>query len=528
MHRRWHWLAVFLGLSLFLASFAVVADLTVVWGEDRDDLATLDPRITQSRHELQVIRQVFDSLITMDDQGRPVPWLAESWEVAEDFTSITFHLKPGIMFHDGTPCNADAFKFTYDSIADPATGSQAAIDYLGPYKQTVVHDELSFTVEYTRPYGAMISGFVLAYLGPVSPTAIQANGDAWFAENPVGTGPFKFVEWVRRSHITLTKNAEYNWAPANALHNGPAYIDTLGFKFIKENSTRAAALETGEIHVGDLMDPLDVMSFEDNSDFDVFLGRVGGVPVSMYLNTSRFPTSELAVRRAIFYALDLPTIVDNVFFGYLNAATGVLASSTFCYWDGAEGYYEYNPATAEQILADAGWVDTNGDGIRDKNGTPLSIYCPIIFKQTLMVAVQAELKKVGIDLNVENVTKARQDELIMNNQYEAGLVRWVATDPSVLGILMHTTNIPAPGYFKFNWQHFSSSVVDGMLAKAESATSPSERCEIYATLQELVLDLGLIVPLQETTQTVVYASNLTGLRWEVGNYQALFYDVQAD
>lgn len=526
MLKRWKPFLCLLGLIVLLGSVAASAQLKVIWGEDRDDLATLDPRITQSRHEIQVIRQIFDSLITMDDNGNAVGWLAESWDVADDFTSVTFKLRPGILFHDGTPCNADAFKFTYDSIADPALGSQAAIDYLGPYQETVVVDDLTFTVKWTRPYAAWESAFVLTYLAPVSPTAIRQNGDAWFAEDPVGTGPFKFAEWVRRSHIDLIKNADYDWAPGNALHQGPAYIDILGFKFINENSTRAAALRTGEIHVGDLMDPIDVMEFESEPGFNVTLGRVGGVPVTMYLNTSRFPTNDLAVRRAVFYALDRETIVDNVFFGYLNAAKGVLSSSTFCYWEGSEDYYTYDPAMAEQILADAGWVDSNGDGIREKDGQRLEIYCPIIFKATLMTAVQAELKKVGIDLNVENVTKARQDELIMNNEYEAGLVRWVATDPNVLGILMHSSNIPAPGYFKFNWQRYASSIVDGLLADAESATTPSERCAIYATLQEIVLDQALMVPLQETTQTVVYASNLEGLRWEVGNYQAIFYDVQ--
>ena len=132
MLKRWKAFLCLLGVIVLLGSVAASAQLKVVWGEDRDDLATLDPRITQSRHEIQVIRQIFDSLITLDDDGNVVGWLAESWDVADDFTSVTFKLHPGILFHDGTPCNAAAFKFTYDSIADPALGSQAAIDYLGP------------------------------------------------------------------------------------------------------------------------------------------------------------------------------------------------------------------------------------------------------------------------------------------------------------------------------------------------------------------------------------------------------------
>ena len=155
------WVIIAALLGLVLGTVPVVGQVTVVWGED-NELATLDPRITQSRHELQVIRQIFDSLITLDENGKPVPWLAESWEIAPDYTWIQFKLREGIKFHDGTPCNAEAFKFTYDSIANPELGSQAAIDYLGPYKETVVIDELTFRVVFTKPYAGMLSAFPVA------------------------------------------------------------------------------------------------------------------------------------------------------------------------------------------------------------------------------------------------------------------------------------------------------------------------------------------------------------------------------
>jgi len=502
-----------------------VAAETMVWGEDRD-MKTLDPRITQSRHELQVIRQIFDSLITLDAEGNAVPWLAESWDVAPDFTSVTFHLKPGITFHDGTPCDAEAFKFTFDSIADPELGSQAAIDYLGPYEGTEVLDALRFTVHYTRPYAAWKSAFCLSYLAPVSPTAIQEGGNAAFAANPVGTGPFKFEEWITRESITLVKNEAYAWAPETALHQGAPYIDELVFKIIPESLTRVGALETGEIDVADLLPPLDVQDLSGNPDFTVMLGRVAGIPLTMYLNTSRPPTNDINVRRAIMYGLDQAAIVENVYFGYLGPAYSLLAPTTPCYWEGAATYYEYSPEKARALLESAGWVDSDGDGIREKDGQPCAIFTPIGFKGDLMTAVQAELRKIGIDMVIENVTGSREVDLVMNNEYEVTLVRWVATDPVVLDIILDSTNISSPGYFKFNQHRVASDLIDQLLADAVVADTPEARCSVYELIQRIVLDQAWLVPLQETTQTVVHAADIEGLRFEIGNYQVVFYDAR--
>ena len=521
------------GVVLFAAfiSLVAVADkppamgkITLVWAEDQN-ITTLDPRISQSRHEFQVMNQIFDRLLTFDEDMKPVPWLAKSWEINEDYTAITFWLREGVKFHDGTPLTAEAFKFTFDSIVDPALGSMMAVDMLGPYKQTVVHDDLSFTVEFSRPYAAMLIAFGCGYppLGPVSPTAIKEKGDAWFAEHPVGTGPFKFVEWVRGSHIILERNEEYNWGPMNLEHQGPPFIERIVIKEIRDASTRAAALWAGEVDVADSIPPIEALQFSRDPDYVLFVGRVSGIPVTMYLNTTRFPTDDLRVRRAICYAINREAIAHHLYYGFVRPAYGPLTETTPCYWPGVKELYPYDPQMAVKLLEEAGWTEVGPDGIRIKDGSRLEIYCPIIFHQELMMAVQGDLRKVGIDLKVDFVTKAKQDELVMNNQYEAGLVRWVAVDPVVLLVLYHSSNIPAPGYFKFNWSRINSPQLDNLLAEAEAALSPSQRCAVYEEIQRLSREMALDVPLIETTQIVVHKKGLTGLRYDVGNHQVLFY-----
>lgn len=510
-------------LALVSWSVVVAAQKTLVWGEDRD-MKTLDPRITQSRHELQVIRQIFDNLVTIDDSGKVLPWLAESWEINQDYSAITLHLRKGVSFHDGTPFNAEAVKVTFDTIANPKLGSQAAIDYLGPYDGTTVVDEFTAIVRFKRPYSAVLVAFASSYLGIVSPTALAALGDAGFAQAPVGTGPFKFVEWVRGSHIKLARFDAYNWAPPNALHQGPAKIDEVLIRMILDGSTRVGALETGEIDVSDMVPPLDTLSFRDDPNYKVLLGRVAGIPLTMFLNTSHAPLDDINVRRAVYYALDRAKLADSVYFGLTQPAYSIITPSTPCYWSGAESMYPYDPDKARRLLEEAGWVDANGDGIREKNGVPLKLFTAISLHPEFMPAVQGELKKVGIDMQIENVTGSREVDLAMNNQYEVMLVRWVAIDPSVLEVLLYSGNIPAPGYFKFNQQRYADPYIDQLLADAEAAATPEMRCSVYEELQQIALNAALLVPLFETTQTVVHKAAITGLRYDIGNYQVIFYD----
>src|SRR5438445_237693 len=241
-------------------------DATVTWGEDQD-YATLDPRVTQSRHEAQAIMQMFESLLFLDTDGKFYPWLAQRWEYSKDGTSITFHLRRDVKFHDGTPFNGDAVKFTFDTVVDPTLGSQGAIDFLGPYKSTDVIDQYTVRVNWTEPFAAALTNLSNPWLcSIVSPTAVRKLGNDGFARNPVGTGPFKFVEWVPRVRVVMERNEEYRWAPPVFNRQAPSALKRLVIRIIPDASTRVAALEKGEIDVCDQVPPIEVKRFQGSRE----------------------------------------------------------------------------------------------------------------------------------------------------------------------------------------------------------------------------------------------------------------------
>ncbi|MDA0699773.1 MAG: ABC transporter substrate-binding protein [bacterium] len=520
-------LAYTLVFALLLAIPAMAQEpLTVIWGEDRADHGTLDPRVSQSRHEEQFIAQMFDQLIYADEFGNAYPGLASSWEVSDGGRCWTFSLRDGVTFHDGTRFDAAAVKFTFDSIQDPELGSQGAIDILGPYEGTEVVDDLTARVCFTRPYAAAQSAFGENELSIVSPTAVQTLGNDGFARSPVGTGPFVFVSWEEGRQIVLERNDAYAWAPEFFENQGPSQVERIVFRFIADASTRVAALEAGEVNVAELLPPLDMLSLQRSPGFETMVGNVSGLPFGIMLNTTRGPLEDIRVRKAFMHAIDRPQIAENLFFGFAPAEYGPLSSATPLYWSGVEAYYPFSLDQADALLDEAGWTERDGQGYRTKDGQRLSLYAPTLLEPETAVAVQAEVARVGIDLQVENVLKARQDELIFANGYDVLVIRWVSNDPGVLIIPFHTRNIPAPGKFKFNWARYSDPSLDALLEAGESANSPAERAAIYQEAQKTIMEAATYFALHQQVQTLGHSAELTGFRFAPGNWQVRFYDVR--
>ncbi|WP_254070320.1 ABC transporter substrate-binding protein, partial [Acidisphaera sp. L21] len=225
--------------------------LTITWGEDDNGARTFDPRVTSSRHEYQVVTQVFDTLVASDSSNKLLPGLATGWEAAADGRSVILKLREDVQFHDGTRFDADAVKFTFDTIADPKLASEGAVTQLGPYAGCDVISPSQVRVKYSSPFGAAVASFAECTLAPVSPTAVRKLGDAGFARAPVGAGPFKFTSWENGQRVVLDRFDAYNWAPSYNTNKGPSKVARIVHRFIPDASTRIAALEAGEIDIAD-------------------------------------------------------------------------------------------------------------------------------------------------------------------------------------------------------------------------------------------------------------------------------------
>lgn len=492
-------------------------DGALIFGTPATNDAGYDPRITLSRNEEQVILQVFDTLIAADIDGSLHPGLARSWTVADDQRSALLMLRDDVLFHDGTHFDADAVKFTFDSIVDPKTGSMGAIDIIGPYAGADILGTHVVRLRWREPFRRLLPVLADRKCSIVSPAAVKRLGNAGFAEAPVGTGPFRFRSWTKGDAVVMDRNADYRWGPS-FMPAGPTTVTRVIHRFIPNDFTRVAALDAGEIDISALTPVLDTRSLTASGHYAAMIGVAQGLPTGLCLNSSRGPFADVRVRRAFMMAIDRPWLSHNLFFDIARPAWGPLASSLPEYWPGVRDYYRFDPVASARLLDAAGWQMADG-GIRRRNGQPLALYLPIFVEPGIGVAIQAQARLVGFDVRIEQVTHQKQDEIMFGNGYDMLTQRWDRNDAGVLELPFLSRNIPTPGRYSFNWARLRDPVLDATLAAAADAQAPVERRRLYWEAQRRIMDAAVFLPIHEQVQTIVYPKGLTGLRFAGGNWQ---------
>ena len=515
-----------LSAPMLTRTAAAQAPLTVTWGEDDATPRTYDPRVTSSRHEYQVIAQVFDTLIASDGSNKLFPGLATAWEMGADGRSLTLKLRTDVGFHDGAPFDAEAVKFTFDTIADPKTASEGAVTQLGPYAGTTVLDSHTVRIDYTQPFGAAVASLAEGTLAPVSPTAVKRLGNQDFARAPVGAGPFRFAAWEQGRQVVLERFDKYNWAPPFNAGSGPSKVQRAVIRFIPDASTRVAALEAGEIDLADVTPILDMKRLRDTRGYTTMVGNAAGIPFGLELNGSRGIFADIAVRRAIAMAIDRPALCDNLFFGLIGPAYGPLSAETPGYWAGVEAYYKPDVKGAMALLDQAGWKP-GPDGIRVKNGQRLSGFygAPPPLEPDTAVEIQSIVKKIGMELKVETITFARNQQLVFDNTFDTLPVRWIQADPMCLENLFASVNIPSPGRYKYNWMQLNDPALDALFAEGRATTDPAKRDAVYADVQKRIMESALWLPIHNQVQTVATRSDKKGYHFARTSWVVLFYDV---
>jgi peptide/nickel transport system substrate-binding protein len=439
------------------------------------DAKTFDPMVSGDTYSGYVISQVFEGLVKYNEDYKPVGWLADSWDISPDNLVYTFHLHRGIKFHDGTDFNAQAMKFSMDRIRN----NKASIAYSDCGPDAVagddVVDDFTFKVTLTKPYAPFLTNLTSRCGGAVSPTAVQKQGDDDFALHPVGTGPFKFVEWKKDDHFTVTKNENY-WK-MGADGKPLPYLDKVNWRVMTDGSARLQALLTGELDFT-VVDDKDVDSVKANSD--MIVQQQPGIGWGGFMvNVSKPPFNNKALAQAVDYAIDKDEVIRVIYKGLrVKALSGPIPPPLKWAVDDNQKYYDYDAAKAKAKLAEGG--QPNGFSF-----TMLADTSSPVTQQTLEL-YQAQLKKVGIDMKIESgdfnsvVVKRAQ-----GGDFEAaGIVISGGVDPDAYTYSMfNTKSIGA-----FNIPHLSDPEIDNLTQQGRQETDLDKRAAIYKQVTKLIMD----------------------------------------
>lgn len=481
--------------------------------------AHLDPGVHTSRYTAMINQNTHDSLIWQVEANKFAAGLAERWEVASDFKSYTFYLRRDVRFHDGTPFNAEAVKFTFDRIRDPRTRSTRA-PFLGDYNRTEVVDPYTVRVVFNDPYPQFMQSVSSVGLGPISPTATRRLGDAAL-KTPVATGPFKVDSWPDENTLVLVRNPDYRWGPPYMRNRGPAHLERVVYKFIEEEQTKTAALEKREAHIAE--DPSRQMAptFRNDPRFQLMMFKTAGVPQHWAMNLSKYPTNDIAVRRAASYALDREKIARIAFFNTATAAKGPLTDTNWAFWADAKKYYPFDTARATEIMDAAGYKRNPNTKFYEKDGRPVRVrlVTTSTWEQVRAATLaQQMMKEVGIDFVVEAMVYDATVIRYANNDYELGRLGLSTFDPDGLWAAFHSTQITEGT--QFNRGRLANKELDALLDKGRELNDPEQRKRIYAQVQKMLLDMANALYVWEDNYFFAGQSCVKGWNWNiVGLYE---------
>jgi peptide/nickel transport system substrate-binding protein len=484
--------------------------------------ATLDPATAFMEQEATVMRQIYDTLVYVDADHQLHAGLATSWEQSPDAQVFTLKLRKGVMFHDSTPFNAQAVKYNFDRFGNPEVGTGSNSTYFSDYVSTEVVDDYTVRVTFGAPHPLFLLALGYGMTGIASPTAVEAGG-ADYGKKPVGTGPFMFKDWVPGERITLTANPDYNWAPDIFQHQGPPHLSTVTFLVVTEDTTRIAMLQSGEANVVEQFPAQDITWLSTDPNYYLVSGAAPGLPTIMMINVERPPTDDLAVRQALIYSVDQESLVSAGFFDTQQPAHGVLAPSTLDYDQVAADMYRYDPAKAAALLEEAGWVDTNGDGVREKDGNELSIYYPAyrVWENAYMELLQNMWAAVGFHVDLEQLEDAAAWDAAAAGEHNVTNMGAIGFDASVLLPAFQSSNI-AEGYA---FTRYADPELDTTLSNAAVEVDPQMRADLYAQAQRKIMQEALVVPIYAFTRILAVRSEFAGVTLDWQNWYPYFYDV---
>ena len=479
----------------------------------------VDPQQVGSNVSIYIARQLADSLTDQDPEtGEIVPWLAQSWEVSDDLTRFTFHLRDDVTFSDGTPLTATTVKANFDSLVGPLAPTAAlATSYLAGYQETTVDDEHTVTVVFATPNAQFLQATSTVSLAILSDATTTADPAARLQGEIVGSGPFELAEYTQDQGATIVRRDGYAWPSEVSENPGEAYLDQIDFTIVPESGVRSGGLASDQFDaVGDVL-PQDVPQVE-GSGGSVLTRTNPGVVFVLQPNVSTGPLADPDVRAAVQVAINRQELVDTVLSEAFEPATSVLASTTPGYADLSDAL-AFDQDGAAEALDDAGWA-LGADGIREKGGEKLSfdvVYAPLFTgSQAVLELTQQQLKAVGVDLQVRQQTPAEQQAAVAAGDYDTYYYNSTRADGDILRTQFSSK-------FRNINKRPADTVLDPLLDAQLAEGDAAARADLLATAQETILADGFAIPLFELAQSIGVGADVHGLAFDASS-RLLFHD----
>jgi len=465
---------------------------------------SLDPSTVTAVNDFRILMNLYDGLVRYKDGALEVePGLAESWTISEDGLTYSFTLREGVAFHDGSPLNAEAVKFTFDRMLDENhpyhdTGPFPLSFFFSAIDSVEAKNDRTVVFTLNEPYAPFLSNLAYPTGLIVSPTAIEQHGKD-FGRNPSGTGPFRFAEWESNAKVVAVRNDDY-W-------DGAPSLEAVVFRPITDANTRVAEMLSGGIDLMVEVPPDNVATFAGDAAYAVH-EQAGPHVWFLILNAKEGPFADKRVRQAVNYAIDKQSLVENVLQGTAQVAAGPTPPAFSWAYNESLQPYPHDPDKARELIKDAGaegatltfYVTEGGSGMLDP--VPMG------------TAIQADLAEVGLDVEIETYewnTFLGKVNPGLEGEADMAEMAWMTNDPDTLPYLaLRTDAFPEKG--GFNSGYYSNPKVDELLEAARRSTDQAERAKLYKEMQEIVQEDAPWAFIANWKQNAVTSDRVSGFK----------------
>lgn len=457
---------------------------------------SLDPMAIAMMSTFTITYAIYDNLFEKNADGGYDPSICEDYDVTDDGLVYTFKIRDDVKFHDGTQMTAEDVAFSINRTIEKGW----AADMVAAIESVEATDDYTVVLTLSRPFGGMIGSLASPYFSIMSKAYLEENGDDIVERKPMGTGAYKFIEWVSGDHITLEANEDY--------FKGAPSIKTVTFKPITDKNTGLIALQAGEADAFLNVNYSDIPAVEEDESLAFYSTDLAAV-LSLNMNIENEILSDVRVRQAVNYAINRDNIIQGALEGQGTAANSPVPPTCDGYSEDVKGY-EYDPDKARELLKEAGYEDGLSFTIKIKEDSK---------NQKVAQVIQSDLKAVGIDVEIQILEAgAYTTDVYSNGDYEMTISAWCAmfTDAySLLYSQFHKDCYGGTG----NITHVTSDELSSMLDSAAQA-GEDEKTAAYTEVAQSIMDNAYVAPLVFEPTTITASADLEGVEADaLGIYQ---------